>query len=153
MRRIGICVCVVSCWVVLGCGVGYKRAPVSGRVTDKGVPLAGATVQFIPESGTKGPGGIALTDQDGNYVLTGAKPNEVGIAPGEYKIRVSRLAGADGKTLAPGETESDHPGVRETIPPPWGGSRPSKQVDVPADGVTIDIEIHGKPQRPGAHPK
>lgn len=152
MQRVAWAVVVVCCGGLVGCGPGYKVAPVSGKVTVKGKPLAEAVVQFIPESGTKGSGGVGQSDADGHYALKGPK-GELGVAPGEYKIRVSRLAGPDGKTLARGETEAENPGYRETIPPPWGGGHPTKSVDVPSDGATIDIAIDSKLLEHGAHPK
>lgn len=80
---------------LVGCGGG--PVPVEGKVTMNGKPLAGATVVFIPVSG--GPEAGAQTDTDGDFHLTGTKAE--GIAPGEYRVTVSK------KDWPPGVTPPD----------------------------------------------
>jgi hypothetical protein len=64
---------VLSLWVA-GCGGrgGYKLAPVSGKVTLNGAPLADATVEFVPVTGEKDdplPSSVGTTGEDGRYSL------------------------------------------------------------------------------------
>jgi hypothetical protein len=83
---------------LVGCGDGIKRVPVQGKFTAAGAPVEGAFVQFVPAGGTKGEGGIGKTDRDGNFSLTGMKQVN-GVAPGEYRVRISRLVAPNGKPL------------------------------------------------------
>ena len=51
-----------------GCDSGGPAiAKVTGKVTLKGAPIKGATVQFHPE---KGPMAVGMTDDQGNFTLT-----------------------------------------------------------------------------------
>ena len=71
---------------------GPPLAPVSGRVTLDGKPLAGKTVKFIPDPGTPGQGAGATTDAEGNYALLAARPGATrdtpGTPPGSYRVVV-----------------------------------------------------------------
>ena len=72
-----------------GCGGGPKLpplAPVSGMVTLDGAPLAGASVQFQPAKDTKGPPGVAFTDEKGHYEVTTASVK--GAVVGSHQIGV-----------------------------------------------------------------
>lgn len=88
---------------VLGCSgkTGLKGlVPVSGIVTLKGAPLAGAVVSFVPVT----PGAraaAATTDPEGRFKLT-TLVAEDGAAPGEYQVTVSKTE-TIGKTYTPEE--------------------------------------------------
>src|SRR5438045_3919382 len=72
MNRRSLVLAAVAVWTA-GCGQSYKTAPVSGRVTLDGKPLANATVQFYPVAapGTDpGPTSLGHTDEDGRYTLS-----------------------------------------------------------------------------------
>jgi hypothetical protein len=64
---------LVGCLVPLGCGgQDYELAPVSGRVTLKGKPIADLLVSFQPHqegNATPGPGSFGRTDAEGYYSL------------------------------------------------------------------------------------
>jgi hypothetical protein len=82
-------------WLVLvatllsGCsGSGPEVAPVSGRVTLDGAPLAGARIRFQPEASGGSPS-YGTADQDGNYVL-GYKRGQPGALIGWHVIRIER---------------------------------------------------------------
>lgn len=127
---------------VFGCGDGLKRVHVQGKLTAKNGPVDGATVQFIPQAGTKGEGGIGRTDKDGNFTLTGSRAGAKGVVPGEYKIRVSRLIARDGSPLPADATEADNPGSRESIPPPYNNlDATTLKVTVPESGGPLTVEI------------
>ena len=65
--------CLVLVLAALGCGSDYRLAPVSGRVTLNGKPLAGAHVHFQPIGSraqpSPGPGSHGVTDAEGRFTL------------------------------------------------------------------------------------
>jgi len=86
-----------AAWLVLlaallsGCGGSEAEvAPVSGRVTLDGAPMAGARIRFQPEA-TDGSPSYGTADQDGNFVL-GYKRGQQGALVGWHTIRVERGA-------------------------------------------------------------
>ena len=75
--------------ILTGCGdSGPEVAPVSGRVTLDGVPLAGARIRFQPEASGGSPS-YGTADQDGNYTL-GYKRDHPGALAGWHTIRIER---------------------------------------------------------------
>jgi hypothetical protein len=71
--------------IFLGCG-GGSFSSVSGTVTLDGKPLAGASVQFVPQgSGRDATGG---TDRSGYFVMSTNEPGD-GVVPGSYKVVIS----------------------------------------------------------------
>lgn len=81
----------MMCLISLGLpGCGPRLTEVSGQVTYRGQPLAGATVSFVPRQGQIATG---VTDANGQFTLqTGARP---GAAAGEYKVAVTKYSQAD----------------------------------------------------------
>ncbi|MDR1924922.1 MAG: carboxypeptidase-like regulatory domain-containing protein [Planctomycetaceae bacterium] len=78
--------------VINGCGYNGLRGlvPVEGRVTLNGEPLADATVEFAPAELNGGQHGASgVTDASGRFVLK-TNTESVGIAPGEYKVVVTK---------------------------------------------------------------
>jgi hypothetical protein len=73
--------------LLAGCG-GGKLVATTGTVTLDGQPLAGATVQFLPET-PAAEYGHALTTKDGAFrVRTGPQD---GVAPGSYRVTVTKF--------------------------------------------------------------
>ncbi len=128
-----------------GCGDGLRRVAIEGKLTAKGQPLPGASVQFIPMGTTKGEGGMGRSDQDGKFTLIGSRGGAAGVVPGEYKVRVSRLVARDGTPLPADAKQADHPGARESVPAPYSalGATPLK-VTVPDEGGPITIDVPAK---------
>lgn len=91
---------MVRSWLVLalfgvalaiGCsGEGSVEGvvPVSGTVTQKGAPLAGASVGFAP-TGEGGKAASGKTDATGRFKLTTLKADD-GALPGDYSVTVSK---------------------------------------------------------------
>lgn len=72
-----------------GCGgSGVEVAPVTGRVTLDGAPLAGARVRFQPEASGGSPS-YGAADSDGNYVLA-YKRDQPGALIGWHTVSVER---------------------------------------------------------------
>jgi hypothetical protein len=132
-----------------GCGDGVKRVPVQGKLTAVGKPLGNATIQFIPMESTRGEGGIAKSESDGSFVLIGSRAGEKAIAPGKYKVRVSRLVAHDGSTLPPDAKQADYPDARESVPAPYSSFESPLEATVPEEGGTLNIDV----PRPVANPK
>ena len=72
-----------------GCGGGSNAVVVTGTITQNGAPLAEAHVNFIPTSG-EGTEGFGITDAAGKYTLSNAMEADAGVAPGEYKVTISK---------------------------------------------------------------
>lgn len=80
--------------LVVGCGSGAKYAPVSGRVTLNGQPLANATVSFQPIAEGKmdapAPGAIGHTNANGEYTLVSADGRS-GAWVGKHRVSISAV--------------------------------------------------------------
>ncbi len=96
-----------------GCG-STTGLPVTGTVTLDDQPLPNALIFFYPEGRTAGLGGSGRTGPDGKYELIPAQGRK-GIAPGDYKVVISRPLRRDGSPADPNvpPIESD---ARETLP-------------------------------------
>ena len=83
-----------------GCGgERYALAPVSGRVTLDGVPLADARVGFEPirqgDQLAAGPGSYATTDAEGRYRLVSLDGGE-GAVVGRHRVWIRTYRGVEG---------------------------------------------------------
>jgi hypothetical protein len=121
-------------WLLLlaaGCGSGGAVAPVSGRVTLGGLPLAGAVVTFQPERAADAPalevtGSVGKTDADGRFELRLIVPDKLGAAVGQHRVTIS-TASSDGGNDAQLPTG-------ERVPLAWRDG--SKIFEVPPAGTT-----------------
>jgi hypothetical protein len=94
-----------------------KTVPVTGFISLDGQPLAGVSVQFIPEKGRPAAG---TTGNDGRFRLSTFRAND-GALPGRYRVTIApRDAGTGGKPGGSG-TDKDKP-PRSAVPPRY--SRP-----------------------------
>lgn len=78
---------------VSGCG-GSRFAPVSGRVTLDGEPVADAVVMFLPmapegQVEAPGPGSMAVTDERGEFTLKVPSVGAAGAVVGEHRVAVA----------------------------------------------------------------
>jgi hypothetical protein len=92
----------VALFVVFLAGCNRSSvAPVSGRITLDGLPLADAIVLFQPiETGDNpGSGSVAKTDADGRYVLRQIQPDRLGASVGKHRVHITMKP-------TPGATES-----------------------------------------------
>ena len=84
---------LVGCLLVLTLGCGSRKfAPVSGKVTLNGLPLANALVAFNPippeGSGQAGPGSIGTTDADGVFTLR-VNSDQSGALVGKHRVGIT----------------------------------------------------------------
>jgi hypothetical protein len=129
--------------LMAGCGGGVSLHPVNGIVTLDGAPLDGAAVTFLPDVGTKTLGGMARTGAGGKFTLVGAK-GEIGLAPGKYKVTVSKMKGttATGEPPEGAVTEAD---MKDDLPAIY--SNPGQTIlafQVTGDGKPIEIKLDSK---------
>jgi hypothetical protein len=144
MHRTGYVGAVVMLLGIIGCGDGLKRVPVQGKITVKGEPLADAVIQFLPAGSTKGEGGIGRSDGGGNFTLVGSREGHSGVAPGEYKVRVSRIVDRDGTVLDADSKQADHPGSKESIPEKYASPDTPLTAKVPEQGGPVSLDIPEK---------
>ena len=142
MRRLHALAAAILIPGLVGCGGdGLRRVPVQGKLTARGVPLANATIQFIPADSTKGEGGIAKSENDGSFVLIGSRAGEKAIVPGKYKVRVSRLVGRDGSTLPADAKQADYPDAKESVPAPYSSINSPLEATVPEEGGAVNVDV------------
>jgi hypothetical protein len=117
-----------------GCG-GYSVAPVSGRVTLAGKPLANATIIFSPISEEKnpGPGSQAKTDRDGKFTLKLMTADRNGAIVGKHKVTITAYEGDDGEvsSSAPDKNVFRKPLVGDEF-----NANSKLTFDVPSAGTT-----------------
>jgi hypothetical protein len=88
LRRIAFA--VLPLLVAIGCTGSPSFAPVSGKVTREGKPLADASVGFQPNASLNpGSGSYGRTDADGRYELKVVTTDEPGAVVGPHKVFVT----------------------------------------------------------------
>ena len=85
---------VCSILILTGCGDSRSIAPVSGRVTLDGKPLAECQIRFQPVAVSEkninpGSGSYAVTDVDGCFTLKAINPTRAGALVGKHKVWLS----------------------------------------------------------------
>lgn len=82
----------VTCLVAPGCGNKPARPAyeVYGRVLVNGQPAEGVCVQLIPLGKTSGTGGIAVTDDQGQFDIVNSL-GQKGVDEGEYQVVYSKI--------------------------------------------------------------
>ena len=130
IRRSSLVVCLVTL-VSLGCGGGApddapEAAPVKGKVTRKGAPLARVSVTFSPLDAPEGKSSPSngFTDDEGNYELV-LNRNLMGAVPGKHRVRLTAQDGIDD------EDESKKDPSEVVIPPELN----TREVTVPPEGL------------------
>lgn len=118
-KLFGFCLIISIITFAAGCPTTAENQlptfPVTGKVTQGGAPVAGATVSFSPV--TSGiPAALGRTNEQGVYTLGTYGTNDGAVA-GDYKVMVSKSAG--GSTSGPA---GGHDPTGQNIPtgPPAG---------------------------------
>lgn len=98
--RLRLALLVVAC-LAAGCG-GRNVAPVSGRVTLDGKPVAGVHVGFQPIAVGKdqnaGGGSYAITDADGRFTLRLVEGDSPGAIVGKHRVEITTRTEANNAT-------------------------------------------------------
>jgi len=129
---------------ISGCGGNSQKSEVelftaTGKVTVDGEPLAEANMEFVPVGDTRGQGGVAITDFEGNYSAE-TPYGETGLPAGEYQVVISKLELPKGvhfdvppdKNLPP----ADSP-YRESLPPHYSDrGRTKLKMKMPAKAAS-----------------
>jgi hypothetical protein len=129
--------------LLAGCGGGpYKTAPVSGRVTVKGKPLANAAVLFQPVATAgniePGPGSTGTTDAEGRYTLSLVGKDSKGAVVGKHKVQVTMMA-------PDADPSDDRPQRVKRLPAGYSGKNTKLEYDVPAGGTdAANFELTGR---------
>jgi hypothetical protein len=120
------------CVSLLGCGKGGGLVPVTGKVTYKDQPVAGATVTFVPEGGTPA---IGVTDANGVYTLnTQGLP---GTVKGNHKVGITKVASAaEALSPTPGDMKKMQTGPKTPDPK---SEIPAKYAAPQASGLTVVV--------------
>jgi len=113
-----------------GCGGGGSMAPVSGRVTLAGRPLADAVVTFQPVRAQGAEtlnmtGSVGKTDADGRFDLRLIEPDKPGAAVGQHRVSIS--------TASSDATNDAQLPTGERVPPAWRDG--SQTFEVPPGGT------------------
>jgi hypothetical protein len=109
-------------------GCGGSSAPVSGRVTLNGKPLANARVTFQPQSGSDqgGLGSTAITDQNGNFSLKFVGKDTEGAMVGKHRVTISSRSGP--------EEDDSGKSIKEEVPAEYN-TESKLTFDVPSGGT------------------
>ena len=128
-----------------GCSSGGV-APVSGRVTLDGQPLAGAHVSFQPQEGGgdsgsgAGSGSYGVTAADGTYVLRLAQGDRPGAVVGKHRVEINMRNESDDDSDRHGQP----PRLAKVIPARYN-LRTELSCDVPPSGKSdANFELQSK---------
>ena len=121
---------------------GYRIAPVSGRVTLDGKPLANAAIVFSPVASADnmepGPGSGGKTDADGRYILTIVGKGTRGAVIGKHKVRITMIPDVD--------PSDDRPQRPKPLPPRYSGKNTTLEYDVtPSGSSSANFELTSTP--------
>lgn len=126
----------------VGCGPGYKLAPVSGtlKVNGKAHPNAHVTFEPVTQAGKRRPPSAGVTDAAGKYELK-TIDGDKGAVVGKHRVSVISAAAAQGSN--PSSDEADPKKPKEIFPPKYN-TKTELTADVPAEGTDaadFDLKI------------
>jgi hypothetical protein len=129
----------------VGCGgSSYRFAPVSGKITLDGKPLAGASVNFQPIAvgSETGPGSAGKTNEKGEYSLT-STTGASGAWVGKHRVFVSVLTASKETT----GDERGGPKMTNKVPDKYNGyaGETTLNCEVPPAGTNkADFELRSR---------
>jgi hypothetical protein len=138
--RASLSICFVSLLVLSGCSRRPKNvAPVTGKVTLGGQPLAGAMITFAPT--TPGSSSIAKTNENGEYTLQYAHGIQ-GALIGDHVVSITTRQEGDPGAKPP------VPDVPEKVPYVYRSGAQQLKATVNAGPNTIDFDLKPGPAEP-----
>jgi hypothetical protein len=124
---------ILAVLFVLPLGCSPEFAPVKGKVTLNGQPLANAQVVFnrIPPEGSieSGPSAVGTTNEKGEYTLR-VSSKQSGAPVGKHKVAITLMNSEGGESDAPAPPGS---GPRNVIPKKYN-EETDLSCDVPPSG-------------------
>ncbi|PQO31392.1 hypothetical protein C5Y96_13715 [Blastopirellula marina] len=133
------------CLFMLGCGAGNQNPPTSaakGKLTLKGQPVEGATIQFLPAA-PEGKVASAKSEADGTFILSTFETGD-GAMPGKFKVTVRKLVSVEQGVQKDGEHAGEPAFVNKDMLPKKYMSTDSSQLEFEVtDGGdnTFDIDL------------
>jgi len=131
--------------VLAGCSNSSKPPtyPVTGTVTWRGKPLAGAVITFVPTA-ADGEAASAISDSEGKYALTTWEAGD-GARPGQYRVKLSKQdrATVDPSKMVKNLTIEEEQKIyveNKKPPPPAKSLIPSKYQDDQTSGLVHTVE-------------
>lgn len=124
--------------VTVGCGPtdSLNRQAISGTVTLDGQPLENGTIEMVPVDAGEGvASGANITD--GSYEI----PQEKGLPPGKYTVRISAAAGSPTKTSKAPPGEGDVQPAEERIPARYNAQSELTAEVTDGSPNTFDFEL------------
>jgi hypothetical protein len=117
----------------IGCGPGYKLAPVSGtlKVNGKLRPDAHITFEPVVKEGKRGPPSAGITDAAGKYQLK-TIDGDMGAVVGKHRVSVITASAA--QVTNPSSDEADPKKPKEVFPPKYN-TKSELTADVSAEGT------------------
>lgn len=147
LARIALLAVMVGLACVGGCSRrSYSLAPVTGRVTLDGAPLAGGVVNFQPQATgatTVGPGSTGRIDADGRYQLASID-GVPGAVVGRHLVRIYSRSP---ESAPKGDTDS--PGSRERVPSRYNYASELTFEVGPGGAASADFELKGDGPKAG----
>lgn len=133
LRRVPILVALAA--FSAGCSSDpFQTAPVTGRITVNGKPVAQVAVMFQPNAAdgnnNPGPGSTGITDAEGNYSLKLIGKETKGAVIGKHQVRITNFREAT-------DPADDNPKYKKPavpIPPKYYLPKAALEFDVPAKG-------------------
>lgn len=123
---------------VVGCGPDSGMAPVRGKVTIEGEPLAEAAVGFTSLENNQT--AIGKTGPDGSYTLTTRKPGD-GALVGEHKVSITAVTLVESPKAKAMKEKHGSLAAEMPLPPPkeeW--LAPKKYSDPDTSGLSFTVE-------------
>jgi hypothetical protein len=134
-----------------------RLVPVAGKVLLNREPLGGAVVNFVASSGnvaqTSSNDG---TEADGSFVAT--YRGHRGLAPGKYKVTVTKLVPSESDKKLPGQILNDPVQLRRikslaknAVPKKYSQPQTAIDVEIPESGKTdVVLDLSGALESEGA---
>jgi hypothetical protein len=106
-----------------------------------GKPLAGATVQFVPQG--KGRDATGETDKSGQFVMSTLKPRD-GVLPGTYKVVISPPTGTADTTQYASAGEAMAAAGKAPVKKDSAPAFPQKYARPDQTPLTQEVPVKGK---------